>query len=172
MLIESKLEIINRQYRKEFWEEKMKIENNKYYIPSIEEFRVGFKYEAEDYNGEGEFTWENCVYEGEEIRTYLIQELEQKEIRVKHLDQTDIESLGYEHLGSQWYNLKNVPGSLEYYLYVRLRKWTDNKILILAYRFDPSISEYNEEQYLFDGIIKNKSELEVLMKQLEIYEVK
>lgn len=75
-----------------------------------------------------------------------------------NIKQEEFEILGWEHVGSQWYNLKYVPGKLGYWNYVRLRKWGDNSIII-GYRSDP-IGEYESEQdYLFQGNVDNVEDL-------------
>lgn len=141
------------------------MENNKYYTPTIEEFHVGFEYEI-DYGDE----WvSETQFDG------FLHNKKLENIRVKYLDKEDIESLGFESIGSGWYNLKVVPGSLGYFLYVRLQRWGE-KTYIKAYRQDPATTDFDKCEYcdkedLVSGaIIKNKSELKKLMKQLGIYE--
>mgnify|MGYP001567459844 CR=1 FL=1 len=149
---------------------------NKYYIPTIDEFYVGFEHEF--MNGD---RWEDNIIcprdlitetsGGDPCENYF-EEIYKglRDVRVKYLDKEDIESLGWEHIGSGWYNLKVVPGSLGYWNYVRLRKWQKNELFIRGYRNDPSENEDTENEMLFTGNIKNKSELKKLMKQLNINE--
>ena len=76
------------------------MENNLYYTPEISEFHVGFEYEVFDklhniWNKENNF--------------FLQQGDFKDEIRVKYLDQFDIESLGFILTGKsidKWYKLE------------------------------------------------------------------
>lgn len=117
---------------------------NKYYTPKIEEFRVGFEYESQDLCLNG-ICWVKEKYQGEELRTYLTNELERKELRVKQLDTEDIESLGFE--------------KDEYSRYVK----GDYKITLYPLK---RMCIFKGLQAIFMGFIKNKSELQVLLKQL------
>ena len=132
---------------------------DKYYTPTIDEFRVGFEYEAQDLCLSLSGTcWVKEKYQGEELRTYLTDELERKEIRVKQLDREDIESLGLIYISKNEY---------------RTVFWIPNTEFELDFYKDRTIYIGNTETYechkcLFDGKIKNKSELQVLLKQLTI----
>jgi hypothetical protein len=128
--------------------------NNKYYTPTINEFRVGFEYEAEDFG-----IWSKEVYQGEELRTYMTDEIERKEIRVKYLDVDDIESFGFEHVGEHVFKIREVGKTIVYTLVLY-----SNDLLNLVCE-DPH-NKHNELKFF--GRIKNKSALEVLLKQLNI----
>ena len=154
------------------------VKKETHYTPTIEEFHVGFEFEYKSDrhgiydNTNGEFKKEAFTGSGNEVdglEVHFIQNnLTSGNIRVKHLDQEDIESLGWESTGSAWYNLKNVPGALGYYLYVKMR-FFEGEALIKAFRYDPlGNPDYQEETNLFDGKIKNKSELKKLMQMLSI----
>lgn len=77
---------------------------SKYYVPKIEEFKVGFRYEFRGIDGWGrQLEWENRVEngkaskyafftEGEDAYEYLKPE---SAFRVKYLDAEDIEELGW-----------------------------------------------------------------------------
>ena len=86
-------------------------------------------------------------------------------MRVKYLDQEDLESLGWKYNGSGWYDLIDVPGSLGYFTHVKFHFW-GKETTIIAYRGEPINA--TEEQHLFVGEIKNKSELKRIMKQTQI----
>lgn len=139
---------------------------NKYCIPNIEEFHVGFEYQQ--YNGSGFYQnkdidekenniWSECKFD----KDYEVLEelLELKNIRVKYLDKQDIESLGWQ-------------GQVENSVYFnrnkyRLVHWmTDEGRDISIYeKYDGGA----QEQCLVSKCsIKNKSELKKLMKQLDI----
>ena len=116
---------------------------NKYYTPDISEFRIGFEYEAQDLGSSlYGIIWRKEKYQGEELRT---DELERKELRVKQLDTEDIESLGFE--------------KDEYSRYVK----GDYKITLYPLK---RMCIFKGLQAIFMGFIKNKSELQVLLKQL------
>ena len=132
--------------------------SEKYYTPAIEEFHVGFEYEElsgvdsemEDWSCKsfdpkeyidryGEYTFDDTSLEGW--------------IRVKYLDKDDIESFGFK---------------------------TDNMdpMIYCKYKNEDLYFDYNTTSHELkistldsDGIvliIKNKSELKVLLKQLNI----
>ena len=72
------------------------MENNKYYVPEIEEFRVGFEYETTLYKD----IWEPVVYDGEfPLSSGLIPD--PNVCRVKYLSTQDIEELGFEKATTQ-----------------------------------------------------------------------
>jgi len=66
------------------------MKNNLYYTPTIEEFHIGFQYEYLNENND----WIKCT--PTEI-TELDFKYQTYGLRVKYLDQSDIESLGWEH---------------------------------------------------------------------------
>jgi hypothetical protein len=136
---------------------------NKYYTPELEEFYFGFEFEA-NYVKEG---WQKEVF-GEGLKSIssvpqlLVSFLKNKglegNIRVKHLDREDIESLGWNYSNKS--NVNNfVFDKLPYRMNVNFA--TDKNL--------PKLSIY-----YYDGenvnqiIIKNKSELKRLMKMLNI----
>ena len=131
-----------------------------YYIPTIEEFHIGFTYEV--YNPE---------YEGDD--TYSIIEnasrltIEQvlntwkhfSEYKVKYLDKEDIESLEWKY--SSQNDINNlISFKKDSYQLITM----DNKLTIYK------LIEPELEVCLFHGIINNKSELKFIMKCLEILE--
>lgn len=132
------------------------MENNLYYTPTIEEFHVGFEYEITKYPNIPLVCTNTTI-------TLLIEHDEYiDELRVKYLDQSDIESLGWKSAGG-YLNIKNFElstGNAE--KNTKENQWKlqlkeDNKIIIEQYRW-----------MRFFGTIKNKSELIKLMQQLNI----
>ena len=121
---------------------------NKYYTPDISEFRVGFEY----YIIKDDGTLSPFVYE---IDDPIVELLDY--IRVKQLDREDIESLGLIYIFEDEYRtVFSIP----------------NTEFELDLHKDRTIYIGNTETYychkcLFDGKIKNKSELQVLLKQLK-----
>ncbi len=137
---------------------------DKYYTPEIEEFCVGlefeYKYPFSAYADKEKidfqpFAWDSPTQQvvfcknGIMIGGYHI-----SEFRVKYLDRSDIESLGYEIIqdehNCQWF--KNANGNIEIGL---------ENDYHLTIRFTQSFG-------LFSGTLKNKSELKRLLKQLGI----
>lgn len=136
---------------------------NKYYTPEIGEFHVGFQYQRNDggvwYNNTSD------AYDMMSVQTqlnksnfnkgeYINYRKFNKRIRVKYLDREDIESLGFTQSKSDinWYDYKNN----RYWLYRE-----DNK----DWRW---IISDEQSEVSFAGNIKNKAELKVLLKQLNI----
>ncbi len=133
---------------------------NKYYVPQIEEFHIGFEYELlkkkSVYDKEWRFDIIKRIFDIKTVSNshdwarFNI-DLEDKEIRVKYLDQSDIESLGWR-FGEICFN--------------------DYKLFFVIDKEDKSenIAIYQEslKRMLFTGNIKNKSELKKLHKQLGI----
>lgn len=146
------------------------MENNKYYTPELEEFNFGFEFEyihpflPEDkdpewqpYNWKSQMATVNLTPWGISIGGFVIK---QEFIRVKYLDKEYIESLGFDnYIPPIEYNHSwNYMGSKEPKLYI----WFNNPIpIVRIYSSFPTI--------IFQGIIKNKSELKRLMKQLGIW---
>lgn len=133
---------------------------NKYYTPTIEEFHVGFEYEVSDLSDNGkDWTWRKQVFDGEETRTYFIDELNKKEIRVKQLDREDIESLGWKHQEDNFFYHKN---------YELLLVSTSDGDNIQIHDQSPYQEGAKRNERVFWGVLKNKSELKKLMQQLKI----
>jgi len=141
---------------------------NRYYTPKIEEFHIGFEYE---YYSPLFEEWKQCVYADLEDCYHAVKDISQNletKYRVKYLDNTDIEELGFRYkaktidlwfekqciyLREDGHHLNNIK--LQYGLH-------DNKLKITFCYVS------GEEQIHFEGKIKNKNELIKLLKQLEI----
>lgn len=133
----------------------------KYYVPDITEFHIGFEYEYEDINeGGASMSWYKGILQPNEA--YIIDQIhndENREYRVKYLDREDIESLGF--------SFKTVYGRYDLIFDI------ENEYELI---YTPSnnwlmISKYYDTGELirsFYGVIKNKSELKKLLKQLNI----
>lgn len=152
-------------------QEKFKImekEDNKYYTPQIEEFYVGFEYEYKEFTFKkeksGSYEWSKFILD---IDTLQITQGEynignpfggsnSKDFRVKYLDQEDIESLGFQEIGQE-----------DFYLKGEIDNWNIEKL------YNKDIFSYwrinNKNNCIIMFLeIKNKSELKVLLKQLNI----
>jgi len=136
---------------------------SKYYTPEIEEFHVGFEFDA--YNKElkpkGNEWFKYTLGLGTDAQWGRIEEdLEKKHIRVKYLDQEDIESLGFKESprGGRW--------DLKVDEYNDIQLYMD---LIDNWKLGLGLSIYGDHGgIVFQGYIKNKSELKKLLKQLGV----
>lgn len=141
----------------------------KFYTPKIEEFHTGFQYESKQGFQDGTVktqeqfdnaTWESKTTDGFDL-AYIDRALNGRNhqnnicgIRVKYLDRSDIEELGWA--------FKNVyterDGETFYRGANRIIFWRTERKLFIS---DPDVG-------LFEGTIKNKSELKVLLTQIGI----
>lgn len=155
------------------------MEENKYYTPEISEFFVGFEVEVNHKirNGSGERSWskEKFRMSEENVRftKYLLQN-EPENIRVKYLDKEDILDLGFTFFGEN--NETLIKSSVKMYhndeLNTMLGHYYEVSQIVIATK-DPSKNEIfcktgqdpNRTGFLK---IKNKSELQKLLKQLDI----
>jgi hypothetical protein len=139
---------------------------NKYYTPSIEEFHVGFECEIL-----------NAYYKWNPIKftighyAELAMDNNQRgltadtsEYRVKYLDREDIESLGFVFKGKSIDIHFEMEGSFD------IVRWTYYKCLLSYGLHDQlaviKIVHIGDEFNVFQGKIKNKSELKRLLQQL------
>ena len=140
--------------------------DTKYYIPDISEFHVGFEYEhchssirfvmldlrTGDRTNETEpkEIWEKSVFTGNEFDVWkssfeFDDSLRDGQIRVKYLDKEDIESLGFtQTIEDQYYK-------------------DDFELLIDD---DLFIQIIKDDGFIFQGAIKNKSELKRILKMI------
>jgi hypothetical protein len=142
---------------------------NKYYTPLIEEFHVGFEYEYLTVDGK----WVKDIFmsikpeDTEQMDLSIVESIlknHSTELKVKYLDKEDIESLGFVLISeeiktySHWCQFKNN----EIQIHVQLNEKYFPRLL--------NISSMSKGKYIgnFKIDIKNKSELKVLMKQLNI----
>jgi hypothetical protein len=151
----------------------------KYYTPSVEEFHVGFEYERFEpvLIDKGclrvhQSQWVSKIADEKYIMTYyggweFVRDLEDKLVRVKSLDIKDVESFGFLHLKSSSCGDESFQMLLddsEDFWEIDMNE--NGKLLIEFYKstgfcLSSCITK-------FEGYIKNKSELSVLMKQLRI----
>jgi hypothetical protein len=137
-----------------------RIEDAKYYVPSIEEFHVGFEYEFRTLKAweKKEVDWNDFPsYAGDYIGEAIS---EAEGIRVKYLDSEDIKSLGFDQITDDCFNLtlKTYRGRVNPELRILLRE-----TVLMYFAIDPDLGE-EESFVLFTGTLKNKSEL---VSQLE-----
>lgn len=132
---------------------------NKYYTPSIEEFFVGFEFERRNLLDRRK--WVECTFkDGECAEQYCNEE----EGRVKYLDSSDIEELGFKlvfsDIGIECWKL----GDFELRTDVDLGAYIDSDNLYSIF-YNPYGKQYN---CVFSGIIKNKSEFRKVLNMLNI----
>jgi len=142
----------------------MKKYKDKYYVPSLEEFYIGFEFEYRNHFGKDVGIW---TTEKTTSFSNLKGLLNTNSIRVKYLNKKDIIELGFKDNGlsssrHDYFFRMDAPGKLGYWTEIALDfRWGIEDISIKGFRG-------NEEDYLFRGIIKNKSELKKLLKQLNV----
>ncbi len=131
--------------------------NTKYYTPTIEEFHVGFEFEQKIGNSVStkDEVWLKSIFSFIPNADKILEILSGDLIRVKLLDREDIESLGWIQRDYDTFDF----GSN------------------IAFEFIPEETSYiytygggKNLDTIFKGTIKNKSELQKLMVQLNIKE--
>jgi len=132
------------------------MENNLYYTPTIEEFHVGFEYEEYQFL---ERNWK--IVKCEFIKPDTI--IDPKWFRVKTLDQSDIESLGWKLYSQELTNRSNwcCFRNTQLEMYIQLDNNYFPRLLNFKSRGGDHIGNFKIK-------IKNKSELIKLMQQLNI----
>jgi len=134
--------------------------DNKYYTPKIEEFHVGFEYERYDFVNwnKGILTIEDLFSGSMEHGSALVSAIGCGHIRVKYLDIEDCVSLGWTH---NRHDFEHIMGNYftkdDYSFSIK-----DDCPLSIQQRYGDSC------KFLFNGTVKNKSELKRLMEQLGI----
>lgn len=135
-----------------------------YYTPEIKEFHPGFEYEVfKPSEDNPERKWEKMnFYFGEVDKTYnqttmiINYHYHKDRIRVKHLDQQDIEDLGFKPLTEIMWNNGDWTITL-------VGRKTENP------HYKITNSTYSS-WVVFQGTIKNKSELKRILKQIRYYD--
>jgi len=130
----------------------------KYYTPAIEEFHVGFECQVVQ---EGQ--WITVMPFESGTLAYVERSLNEDSCRVKYLDRDDIESFGFEFQELKWNKVSEE------------RTFKSAKYTILFFGFYTTtvnthlkgrLTIYSEqEDILFDGRVKNKSELKRILTQ-------
>ena len=140
------------------------MEDNKYYTPTIEEFHVGFEYEENSITG---ISWVKRNLTSKIIE-HEINHFGTNKYRVKYLDKEDIESL-----------INNIESISEFHgdtIEVKFKSKNEREdnltsvIILYNTKSKWMLISQNLANYInrFAGYIKNKSELKVLLKQLDI----
>lgn len=138
------------------------MENNKYYTPDISEFHVGFEYWQKISSNHDE--WEPLIIkspnqteslDGIYVDDFSLETLRIEDARVKYLDRDDIESLGWG----------NYEPPFEYdhtwtYKNYELKLWINGDL--------PHVRICENRIMIFDGKVKNKSRLKLVMEMIGI----
>ena len=140
------------------------MENNKYYTPDISEFHIGFEFYMKFKSRLHNHKWELC--KPQTLETIQIA-LSKAEIKVKYLDQQDIESFGFEKISIE-HPIKNRD---EFEIeYNDERKVFDKASLIYSYNINHLLisvgddeTPYENWETLFVGKVKNKSTLKQIL---------
>lgn len=155
---------------------------NKFYTPNLEEFCLGFEYDFLQHHGSPEQEWVSLILsqisDGEDdpylgLTFKALENYDNVFIRnawrVKYLSQSDIESFGFEFVDY------NKMGQMTTYQKV----WDSGKGIFRSKLITYSKDVNNEKEEVliklhdivrFHGYIRNKSELNRILKQLNIIE--
>lgn len=134
-------------------------EDLRYYVPTIEEFHVGFEYEEDDNNTNN---WEKQIIGIDNTwdLEFLKDIISEGNCRVKHLDREDIEGLGFEHDSTMKSFSTFIYGSIITKNHWFLRFHKDGLV---------DICDVNKNSdNCFFGTVKNKSELKRILTQIGV----
>jgi hypothetical protein len=159
------------------------MEDNKYYTPELSEFNLTFEYEVLDLVDDTDGQWEQETFYLNNSHIHLVKYVDIQDdesdylIRVKYLDQEDIENLGFTYDNNHEpipYRENYNKGRIDHKSYAFemetgieshhyfLTQFNDN-IVWIEHAIGCAI-----QGYIFKGQIKNKSELKRILNQLEI----
>lgn len=132
-----------------------------YYIPTVDEFRVGFLHEHQDHKGIV-LGFHPSDWIEEQVEKFMT-DLYAKKIKVKYLYEDDFKELSWKKYGK-------APKGILYKGYVNERReevrmiYTPQSKHVLIYVINVPF----HEQTVFAGKVQNISELKVIIKQLNI----
>ena len=162
---------------------------SKYYEPDIGEFHVGFEYEVYVYEhpitGHGMFRgrknsnkhWDKRTVTAEPFKTHCLSSyqdervsyhLKNENLRVKHLDQEDVESLGFSFKGKSHRSFFDMECDFDLpdtdsFKCTKLKIQLDEKYRTV--KIEGEINKGSDPEVFFSGRCKNKSELIKNLKQ-------
>lgn len=174
-LIKIKLGNLRTEYNfreKHLMTQTNKMEENKYYAPSIEEFHDGFEFELFNYDKE-EYQKEALGFK-DFYSPIITEQIKNNKCRVKFLDKEDIEAEGFEYDN----NHEPIPprkDSLELpKSYFKDDQLCTGQLWILSHYAKDNIiwieyiKDCGSEGYLFKGKINNKSEYKRVLKMIGV----
>ena len=144
--------------------------DNKFYVPDISEFHVGFEFEYFCESGKllnidsNISEWKTCVCDADWMLS-ILDDYEHdydnihKEFRVKHLDREDIESLGFITVAKTPQEYGGIAYLRDDFILVHSEK--AGEVSILEAKGDGTL-------FKFIGKIKNKSELKKVLKMIGV----
>lgn len=131
--------------------------DKKFYVPDISEFHIGFEFEEWTYTGNR--NWTQKIFNETNFESISLK-LNKGKIRVKTLNREDIESLGFEYSGNNMvfdkFNSDKETPNGKYSIFIH----SD----ILSIQAKSKTGAFTTE--MFNGYIKNKSELKRVLKQI------
>lgn len=145
---------------------------DKYYTPTIDEFHVGFEYETPTKDNVL-YPVDSNIWEKKTVSTKSCMERLKYDImygaRVKYLDREDIESLGFEYIKETGINEK-----LDFFKRKQFKsknyklQWFKNGSVMISSNNNDLEDELkgHPDRLRFEGIIKNKSELNKVLKMI------
>jgi len=155
--------------------------DKKYYTPELKDFSYGLIYQIQSSSlTPSEDDWSDLVYdEGDDEMSFstiggLIRE---GSIRVQYLSKEDIVSCGWKYVEDdsvgdgnfRWYDLFEIGNiRLSTFGHMDDPKWQHESDRVYIYKFPDATNTNLKRETMFEGTIKNKSELLTLMKQLGI----
>lgn len=148
----------------------------KYYTPTIEEFHVGFEYEylGDRFNwmhdnptkGWNKESFEHLVGDdGDSMSGEVRSMIESDRVRVKHLDQEDIESEGWGLKPEGCFGQSDDGEELfTFYIKEEYTMLHTSENILRVFKSN----QIGQLACLFNGTIKNKSELKQVLKMIGI----
>lgn len=126
---------------------------NKYYVPSIEEFHVGFEFEHDNSR-----EWVKHTLDNSHSLIEVDKDIYINRIKVKYLDKEDIESFGFK---VEVLDLGQDTNDEELDI-------TINNVSVGTFFLDKTVHNCNLKLYNSFYNIRNKSEFKRLLQQLNI----
>lgn len=143
------------------------MEENKYYTPELKEFHVGFEYEYLNSLGRDFGKWTTEAVYVDASLYHISSLLASCAVRVKYLDKDDIEELGFKYDSDSgtfklWSNYEMYEIKVSQGV-INIERFYQTKLVAKILPF----SEWKSFN-IFNGIIKNKSELKDILEKLGI----
>lgn len=137
-------------------------EDDKYYVPDIEDFRIGYEYEKSNDENKSEWRVEIKDWDFEGLDFYLREGM----IRVPYLSQEQIENEGWIEviLSGDFIDGSNLKVDM-----IRMKKNTEYEPLLLTYNLKTKMMEIgNVRDILFSGECKDINTFRWICKLLKI----